>query len=84
MMERKTMARNRSITSIESEIVKKQDLLTKVKSRYDALAEDLKALIEQKREIQTKEILAAFIKSGKSYDELMNFLDSRGKYIFPY
>jgi hypothetical protein len=79
MMERKTMARNRSITSIESEIVKKQDLLAKAKSRYDALAEDLKALIEQKREIQAKEILAAFIKSGKSYDELMNFLDSRGK-----
>lgn len=79
MMERKTMARNRSITSIELEIVKKQDLLTKVKSRYDALADELKTLLEQKREIQAKEILAVFIKSGKSYDELMNFLDSRKK-----
>jgi len=79
MMERKTMARNRSITSIESEIVKKQDLLAKAKSRYDALADELKTLLEQKREIQAKEILAAFIKSGKSYDELMNFLDSRRK-----
>ena len=79
MMERKTMARNRSITSIELEIVKKQDLLAKVKSRYDALADELKTLLEQKRELQAKEILAAFIKSGKSYDELMNFLDSRKK-----
>ncbi len=73
------MARNKTISSIDSEIAKTQDMLVKAKSRYDSLAKDLKALMDKKREIQSKEIMAAFIKSGKSYSEIMNFLDFRGK-----
>jgi flagellar biosynthesis chaperone FliJ len=73
------MARTRTIASIESDIVKKQEMLAKAKSRYDSLAKELKSLIDEKREIQAKEIMAAFVKSGKSYNEIMNFLDSRGK-----
>ena len=33
--------------------------------------------MDQKQEIQAKEIMTAFIKSGKSYDEIMNSLDVR-------
>jgi formiminotetrahydrofolate cyclodeaminase len=73
------MARTRTIASIESDIVKKQEMPAKAKSRYDSLAKELKSLIDEKREIQAKEIMAAFVKSGKSYNEIMNFLDSRGK-----
>jgi hypothetical protein len=68
------MARTRTIASIESDIVKKQEMPAKAKSRYDSLAKELKSLIDEKREI-----MAAFVKSGKSYNEIMNFLDSRGK-----
>jgi predicted CopG family antitoxin len=73
------MARTKTISSIDSDIVKTQEMLAKAKNRYDSLAEDLKTLIDKKRELQSREILAAFIKSGKSYGEIMNFLDSRGK-----
>jgi hypothetical protein len=69
------MARTRTISSIDSEIANTQELLAKAKARYDDLAEELKALMIRKREIQAKEIMAAFVKSGKSYTEIMNFLD---------
>lgn len=71
------MARKKTISSIDAELAKTQELLAKAKTRYDDLAEELKALMNQKREIQAQEIMAAFIKSGKTYTELMNFLDVR-------
>ncbi len=73
------MARTKTISSIDSEIAKKQEMLAKAKSRYDSLAKELKTLKDNKREMQSKEIMAAFIKSGKSYSEIMNFLDFKGK-----
>lgn len=77
MTEAMKMARKKTISSIDSEIAKTQELLAKAKTRYDDLAEELKALMNQKREIQSQQIMAAFIKSGKSYTEIMNFLDVR-------
>lgn len=71
------MARKKTISSIDSEIAKTQELLAKAKTRYDDLAKELKALMNQKREIQSQQIMAAFIKSKKSYIEIMNFLDVR-------
>ena len=71
------MARKKAISTIESEIIKKQELLAKAKHRYDSLAKELKALMDQKQEVQAKEIMSAFSKSGKSYDQIMNFLDVR-------
>ena len=73
------MARNKTIASVDSEIANTQELLAKARNRYDSLATKLEVLMDKKREIQSKEILTAFIKSGKSYSEIMNFLDSRGK-----
>jgi septal ring factor EnvC (AmiA/AmiB activator) len=78
-MEAMRMARTKTISSVDSEIVKTQEMLAKAKYRYDSLAEDLKTLMDKKRELQSREIMAAFIKSGKSYSEIMNFLDTRGK-----
>jgi flagellar biosynthesis chaperone FliJ len=54
-------------------------MLAKARSKYDSLAEELEALMDKKREMQSQEIMTAFIKSGKSYSEIMNFRDVRGK-----
>ena len=62
------MARKRSIQSIDAEISKVEGELTDLQARYD---EDLQ---EQKREQQAKIVMDAFQKSGKSFDELMTFL----------
>ena len=59
------MARTRSISSIETEIKKVTDDLTK----------RLLELQEQKQSIEAKQIMDAFRKSGKSMQELMTFLD---------
>ncbi len=69
-----TMARKKSITSIDSQITKAQDDLVKAKAKYDTTAQKLEELLEKKKEYQAREIMDAFIKSGKSYQEIMNFL----------
>ena len=68
------MARKKSITSIDSQITKAQDDLVKAKAKYDTTAQKLEELLEKKKEYQAREIMDAFIKSGKSYQEIMNFL----------
>ena len=48
--------------------------MCKLQDRYDKLAEKLKDLQEQKRRIEADAIMAAYLKSGKTLDEIMTFL----------
>ena len=68
------MARMKSISTIEAEITKIKDELSKLQMKQDKLTLKLKELQEQKRNYETKEIMDAYLKSGKSYEELMTFL----------
>ena len=61
------MARTRSISSIDAEISKLEDELSKVQEKYDAQ--------KQKQDIEARQVMEAFKRSGKSMQELMNFLD---------
>lgn len=69
------MARTRSISSIETEITKFSAELQKAQEKVDDLTQRLLELQEQKQSIETKQIMDAFRKSGKSMQELMTFLD---------
>lgn len=69
------MARTRSISSIETEITKVSAELQKAQEKLDDLTQRLLELQEQKQSIETKQIMDAFRKSGKSIQELMTFLD---------
>ena len=69
------MARMRSISSIETEIAKVENDLSKAQARYDALAARLLELQQLKKDYEAKQIMDAFHKSGKTMDELMTFLD---------
>ena len=71
----RTMARTRSISSIETEIKKVTDELQKAQEKVDDLTKRLLELQEQKQSIEAKQIMDAFRKSGKSMQELMTFLD---------
>ena len=77
-MEVKNMARMKTLASIDSEIARTQDTLVKAKLKYDAIAKNLGELMESKRAYQSRAIMKAFIKSGKSYKEIMNFLNIDG------
>ena len=69
------MARTRSISSIEIEVTKVSAELQKAQEKVDDLTQRLLELQEQKQSIETKQIMDAFRKSGKSMQELMTFLD---------
>ena len=67
------MAR-RTIT-IDEKIEKAQREVIKAKEKYEAAINELKELQEKKKEIQSKELMAAFQESSRSYDEIiLNFL----------
>ncbi len=70
------MARTKNISSIEAQITKAQEDLVKAKAKYDAVAGNLEKLMVQKKEHQARQIMKAFIKSGKSFQEIMNFLNA--------
>ncbi|MBQ9990598.1 MAG: hypothetical protein IJP31_06620 [Lachnospiraceae bacterium] len=68
------MARKKSTETIDGEINKVKSDMSKLQDRYDKLADKLKDLQEQKRRIEADVIMDAYLKSGKSLDEIMTFL----------
>ena len=69
------MARTRSITSINNEIKKVEEELIKVHNKQEELEAQLLDLQNAKPKIETKQVMDAFKKSGKSMHELMVFLE---------
>ena len=76
MKEMKTMARTKSLASLDAQITKAQEDLVKAKAKYDTVAGTLEKLQNEKKELQARQIMKAFIKSGKSFRQIMNFLDT--------
>lgn len=70
------MARTKSISAIETELKKAEDDLKKAQEKVDILSDrDLK-LQQQKQEYESRQIIDAYKKSGKTLDELLTFLDA--------
>ena len=69
------MARKKSTEAIEAEINKTKSDMSRLQDRYDKLADKLKELQEQKLRIEADAIMDAYLKSGKSFDEIMTFLN---------
>jgi predicted nucleic acid-binding Zn-ribbon protein len=68
------MARKKSADTLDAEIAKVKSDMSRLQDRYDRLAEKLKDLQEQKRRIEADAIMDAYLKSGKTLDEIMTFL----------
>ena len=64
------MARKKSSESIDTEIKKIKADMSRLQDRYDKLKE----LEESKRQLEAETIMDAYLKSGKSFDEIMTFL----------
>ena len=69
------MARTRSMTSINSQIVKLEEELSRLQAKQEAVTQKLLKLQKEKQEHETKQVMEAYRKSGKSLDELMTFLN---------
>jgi len=68
------MARKKSADTLDAEIAKVKSDMSRLQDRYDRLAEKLKDLQEQKRRIEADAIMDAYLKSGKTLNEIMTFL----------
>ena len=73
------MARPRKEYSIEEEIKKQEEAVARSKARYDSDVKKLKDLYAKKDEMCKKKLLEAVEKSGKSYEEIMAFLQEKVK-----
>lgn len=60
--------------NINEKIKKAEEVVIRTKDKYDAALAELEQLHRKRDELQNEELLEAFVKSGKSYDEIMEFL----------
>ena len=67
------MAR-RSI-SIDEKIEKQKEVVFALKDKYDAAVAGLDKLLQKRKELQKKELMTAIENSGKSYEEIIAFLN---------
>ena len=70
------MARKKSISTIEAELSKAKAELSKLQEKEEILTARILELQKLKREYEANEIMEAYLKSGKSYKELMTFLQA--------
>ena len=69
------MARMKTISSIESDLVKVTANFDKVHKRVDSLTEKVLDLKKMKHEYESRQIVDAYKKSGKTLEELLTFLN---------
>ena len=68
------MARTKSTVSLDGRIREAERKVTEAKARYDSAVSELKSLIEEKKELQVKELMPEMEKSGKSFDEVIRLI----------
>ena len=71
------MARGRkkvSTDSLDANIEQQKSIMEKAKLKYEAEKEALAELIKLRNELRKDELMAAVIKSERSYEEIMAFI----------
>ena len=68
------MVRTKSTASLDGRIREAERKVTEAKARYDSAVSELKSLIEEKKELQVKELMREMEKSGKSFEEVIRII----------
>ena len=71
------MAREINAELLDAKIENVQADLVKAKHRYDATAATLKDLLDKRDALRQKKLLDAIAQSGRSYEEILQYLQSR-------
>jgi len=71
------MAGRKPSIPIAEKIKRAEDALLKSKAKYDADAAVLRDLLEKQRAIRNKELIAAVANSTRTFDEIMEFIESK-------
>ena len=70
------MTRTSSMTILEARIEKAQNSVLKAKTRYDECLSALEKLLNKRDALRRDELVNAILKSRKSYDEIIRFINS--------
>jgi len=70
------MARTTTMDSIDAKIKAAEERVIKTGGIYNAACEDLKKLRDKKAALEGEALVAAFIKSNKTLEETITFLES--------
>lgn len=62
--------------TIDEKIERQKEVVSRIKDKYDAALDELEKLMQKRDELRRKELMDAFIKSDRTYDEIMEFLKS--------
>lgn len=60
---------NQQIEAAEAEVIKS-------KKKYDEATDKLKSLLDKKKALQTEELMNAVMKSSRSYEEILRYIQS--------
>ena len=71
------MAREMNAELLDVKIEKAQEDLVKAKHRNDAVAANLKDLLDKRDALRQKKLLDAIAQSGRSYEEIMQYLQNK-------
>lgn len=61
--------------SFDEKINKQKEVVATAKDKYDAALNEPNHLLKNKQDLQGKELLNAFVKSDKSLDEILAFMN---------
>lgn len=62
--------------TIDEKIERQKEVVSRIKDKYDAALDELEKLMQKREELRRKELMDAFVKSDRTYDEIMEFLKS--------
>ena len=62
---------------IEEKIEAQKEIVSKAKDRYEAEVEKLEKLMRKRDELRSKELMEAFTKSERSFEEVMVFVSGK-------
>ena len=71
------MAREMNAELLDVKTEKTQEDLVKAKHRYDAVAANLKNLLDKTDALRQKKLLDAIAQSGRNYEEIMQYLQNK-------
>ena len=69
------MARVSKVQALKAKIAKAEERVLSTKAEHEKAVEELKALLDEQKELETKERMTAIEKSGKSYEEILRLIN---------
>ena len=68
--------RRNGLELLDSQIEAAQEVVIKRKHLYDEATDNLKVLLDKRKALQTDELIKAFTKSKRSYEDVMGYINS--------